>query len=721
MVEKFDIAGYCRISDDDNLDRDNTSIENQKAIIDDYVKNKFPTSSLTFYEDRDRSGYTFEQRESYQMMRPKLMGNQYDILIVKDFSRFSRRNSRGLCELEDLRDAGVRIISIGDNVDYPTHDDWRTIQLLFFVNEMPVTDTSKKVRYVINRRQNDGKWICAVPYGYVITNTKAMTFEVEPTEAVVVKHIFQLYIEGWGYKKIANFLTEKHIPTPRMKARMRKEAKGEEYKAKVSPEWSIATVQGILTNDFYIGTLRQGKYARKKINGKDIKKDVEDHIVFENNHEPIIDYKTFALASEQMKKRSKSNYRGIKKFDNVYSGLLVCGDCNSPMFSMSRSDLKDAYHCGRYHRLGAKGCTSHHTRVDLLDDIIKSYLASVRASSSDMIRKLEESIKNEKQNIKPDEDTITMLDKQIEDSKEELKILTRQKTRELMRNPDDEEIIEETYSELIKECQERIEGLRNQLTIISNKRNDVIKINRIAKTSIDIFDNILNKDKFDKQDLELIIDKIVVYEDRIHIKLKDDIECILKSGTLENKAVANFKSGIIDILQKTVIHSVKGHKDKVYGVNVISDGDPLEIFTATDGEVVFKKYSPVGELGNFASQYADVLTRISQMPTVITDRDHVIAVAGASKREFLERRVTQTLEHYMEQRRSYTATETSNGDTFPVEGVDTPAGIIYPIIASGDVTGSVCMLQSDTVKIPTDAEIKLCQSASAFLGKQMEE
>ena len=153
----------------------------------------------------------------------------------------------------------------------------------------------------------------------------------------------------------------------------------------------------------------------------------------------------------------------------------------------------------------------------------------------------------------------------------------------------------------------------------------------------------------------------------------------------------------------------------------IREGDPLEIFTATDGEVVFKKYSPVGELGNFATQYAEVLTRISQMPTVITDRDHVMAVAGASRREFMERRVTQTLENYMEQRRSYTATENSNGDTLPVEGIDSPASIIYPIIASGDVTGSVCMLQSDTVKIPTDTEIKLCQSAAACLGKQMEE
>ena len=109
MIETFDIAGYARISVDDEQDQKNISIENQKAIIEDYVKTHFPGSTLTFFEDRDRSGYTFEQREGYQEMRRGLMRHKYDILIIKDFSRFSRRNSRGLVELEDLRDAGVRI------------------------------------------------------------------------------------------------------------------------------------------------------------------------------------------------------------------------------------------------------------------------------------------------------------------------------------------------------------------------------------------------------------------------------------------------------------------------------------------------------------------------------------------------------------------------------------------------------------------------------------
>ena len=151
------------------------------------------------FEDRDRSGYTFEQREGYQTMRRGLMEHGYDVLIVKDFSRFSRRNSRGLVELEDLRDAGVRIISIGDGIDFPNDDDWLKIQFQFLINEMPVTDTSKKVKSVIKRRQADGAWLCAAPYGYILN--KQRQFEIIPTEAEIVRQIFHLYNDGWGYKR----------------------------------------------------------------------------------------------------------------------------------------------------------------------------------------------------------------------------------------------------------------------------------------------------------------------------------------------------------------------------------------------------------------------------------------------------------------------------------------------------------------------------------------
>ena len=452
MTESFDIAGYARISVDDELDQKNISIENQKAIIEDYVHQNFPGSRLSFFEDRDRSGYTFDQREGYQEMRRGLMNHKYDILIIKDFSRFSRRNSRGLVELEDLRDAGVRIISIGDCIDFPNDDDWLKIQFQFLVNEMPVTDTSRKVRNVIKRRQADGEWICAAPYGYIVNSRK--DFEVVPTEADIVRKIFELYNnQGWGYKKIANYLTDQGIPTPRMSEQLRKEADGKECKRRAKSAWAIATVQGILDNDFYIGTLRQGKYTRAKINGKDIKRDDGEQIVIENHHQAIIDYRTFATTMALREKRTRNNYRGVKINDNVYSGFLECGDCGSPMFAMSRRDLAPAYTCGTYHRRGLAGCTSHHIRVDKLDELLKSYVLKLLENSSAMIEQLNRDLARENDSIAETEQSADNLAAVLEELEEELKVTKRQRIREIMKKPDREAEIEDTYDALEAELQ----------------------------------------------------------------------------------------------------------------------------------------------------------------------------------------------------------------------------------------------------------------------------
>lgn len=573
LIDRYDIAGYCRISVDDELDKNNVSIENQKSIIEDFVRQRFPGSTLTFYEDRDRSGYTFEQREGYQKMRKELIRKKYSILIVKDFSRFSRRNSRGLVELEDLRDAGIRIISIGDGIDFPNDDDWLKIQFQFLLNEMPVTDTSKKVRNVIKRRQADGKWICAAPYGYIVNKNKE--FEIVPTEADIVRRIYHLYNnEGWGYKKISNYLTDQGIPTPRMSEQMRKEAVGESYKRVVKAAWSIVSVQGILDNDFYIGTLRQGKYTRAKINGKDVRRDDGEHIVIENHHQAIIDYRTFATTRALREKRTRSNYRGTKKYDNCYSGFLVCGDCGSPMFSMSRGDLKPAYTCGSYHRRGLAGCTSHHIRVDKLDELLKIYIRRVMENSGFMSSQLNDELARETDNIAETEQSADHLAEVLDELREELKATKRQRIRDIMKRPEQEALLSETYDELEDELQKKIEGISHQIDLLSDRRNTIIQVNRTVKTAIDVFQDILEKEKLDRSDLEIIIDKIQVYEDHLEVNLQPDIDAILRCEVQEE--VVNFNSGIENILFCRIVQSAGNHTDKVFDVNVISDGDPSQ-------------------------------------------------------------------------------------------------------------------------------------------------
>lgn len=151
----------------------------------------------------------------------------------------------------------------------------------------------------------------------------------------------------------------------------------------------------------------------------------------------------------------------------------------------------------------------------------------------------------------------------------------------------------------------------------------------------------------------------------------------------------------------------------------IKEGDPLEIYTDADGEVIFKKYSPIGELSNFATQYAEVLHKDGGLPIAIMDNDHVIAASGISKREVLERRVTKSLEELMENRQIHIKT-----DKVPamnaIEGYDRRAQVVYPIIYGGDVSGAIALLDDGTGENPSEADIKLVQVAAAFLGKQME-
>ena len=743
------IAAYMRISVDTEKDRDNTSIENQRRIIKAYIKQTFPDAEVDFYEDRDRSGYTFEQRENYQRMRPLLMNGHYDILMIKDFSRFSRRNSRGLVELEDLRDAGVRIISIGDGIDYPTYDDWNNIQVRFLLNEMPVTDASKKVKRVVESRQNEGNWICAVPYGYYFVNTKEMIFEVDEAAAEVVREIFDLYIKGWGYKKIANYLTEKNIPTPRMVEKERKEAEAaknkskEEIKIKASSVWAIPTVSGILQNDFYIGTLRQRKYARKNINGADKKLDVEENKVFENHHPAIVDVKTFMKAQQQLKQRSISHYRGVKKYENEYSGFLFCGDCGSPMFSMSRPDLAPAYTCGTYHKRGLKGCTSHHIRLDTLDDLLKNYVERVMKNSEKMIAELEKAIKDEPQMMKSSASTIAKLEVELAKARESYKATQKQKIRELMKaDGDNREIIEETYEEIETELLQKIDGLEKQLEMTVEHRNTRIEVNRIAKTALDIFRDFLEKDKLDKGDLSLIIDKIIVFENKeegtnkIEIKLKADIQMLLETGTLTEEEleesgyrgkVVNFNWDIESNLSAQIVQKVRNQRDKAFGVNVICEGDPLEIFTENDGGIVLKKYSPIGELSTYANELAAVLQGQFGMNAAICDRDHFIAVAmsGGKKRDLAEKRISEELERAIAQRRALSQS-IMQGPVMTLTSDNSDRDVwtfvlAVPIISESESIGAVLLFTQENAGLKDNAAVKTAEAIAALIGKILEQ
>ena len=152
----------------------------------------------------------------------------------------------------------------------------------------------------------------------------------------------------------------------------------------------------------------------------------------------------------------------------------------------------------------------------------------------------------------------------------------------------------------------------------------------------------------------------------------------------------------------------------------IREGDPLEIYTSSDGEVIFKKYSPIGEMGESAAQVAEIMHRLAGCPVAVFDRDHVVSVSGAAKKEWNARRVSPELEELMEQRRQYFS-DAGEPEFLPAEGMEKAAVACMPILSAGDVTGAVAFLENDEHAALNETQKSLIQAASQFLGKQLED
>ena len=152
----------------------------------------------------------------------------------------------------------------------------------------------------------------------------------------------------------------------------------------------------------------------------------------------------------------------------------------------------------------------------------------------------------------------------------------------------------------------------------------------------------------------------------------------------------------------------------------IREGDPLEIYTNSDGEVIFKKYSAVSEMSENAVYVADIMHKIAGCPVIIFDKDHVVASAGVPRKEYAERRVTVQHEELMAPRGQFFCPAGSTNTFFPAEGVDRTAIAALPIITAGDVSGAVAFLTSEKCTEVTDLQKSLINAAAQFLARQIE-
>lgn len=151
----------------------------------------------------------------------------------------------------------------------------------------------------------------------------------------------------------------------------------------------------------------------------------------------------------------------------------------------------------------------------------------------------------------------------------------------------------------------------------------------------------------------------------------------------------------------------------------IREGEPLEIYTDNEGGVVFKKYSPIGEVGEFTMQYAEAINKSTGLPVAICDLDNIIAVAGISKKEYLEKPISPFLSNLLERRQVYSSVSAAD-DLAITESADAQISYMSPIVSEGSVIGAVMSLRNDERANADDTEKKLINTGALFLSKQLE-
>lgn len=524
------VVGYVRLSRDDDK-KNYTSIENQKNLIERYAKENGMKVS-EFYEDDGVSGYIFD-RPSFSALLNKL--EEVDVVIAKDLSRIGRNNAKVLLFLDHVCQIGKRLILIDDNYDtLKDNDDFIGIKSWF--NERYVKDASKKIKTILHMKQKEGTYLTHAPYGYKIVKKQ---FIIEEDHAEVISKIFKLYLEGYGYRRIADILNSKHIPTP--SAAMRETLSAEEGRVKfptsVASRWNDYSVRDILKNDFYNGTYRLHKREKKVIHGTDHRIPREKQYVFENHHEAIIDRVDFEVVNGIMAERAKNDFRSNRNVNGPippFSSTLFCKDCGAKLVLIRRkmqTKTREYYICTTYNTKGSQYCSKAHLiNAEDMEEYFKIFLKASLPTWEDTIKTFK---LDDYENLKTKtRQQIKKMEQKEEQLSAQLKGLIKLKLNDL-KNDTDIDIIEETYNEMQCDITEQLSACKAEKEKLSEKLQDTID-ERVEDTKTGIYFAKKITDNLSIQDVESLVSRISVDENGIpEIQLKYNLNDYLSFNIVD--------------------------------------------------------------------------------------------------------------------------------------------------------------------------------------------
>lgn len=372
---------YARLSVEDNGYGTNDSMQNQVALIKEYIRARNDEFRLiNVYVDNGTTGTNFERREWTRLIQD-IQSGVIDCVIVKDFSRIGRNYIEVGNFLEKVFPfLGTRVIAINENYDSrkETFQNGMLVNSLTnIVNEYYARDISKKVTQTIKTKQRRGEYVNGiVPYGYKKTKDKLLIVDEET--APIVKKIFEWRMQRKSCTAIANYLNGLVIPSPGL-YRYMKGSKA--FKRSENVLWKTKHVAAILANPLYLGHMVQGKTRCSYFEqgGKVRFLPKEDWIIVKNTHEPLITQEQFEFAanmSAESRKRHSETLalnENIPKVDNPLRDKIFCGQCGGHLQRRSRiqKGLRDyAYYCTSPHmRVGVHCKNTYIHEVPLMEAI----------------------------------------------------------------------------------------------------------------------------------------------------------------------------------------------------------------------------------------------------------------------------------------------------------------------------------------------------------------
>lgn len=491
---------YLRLSRDDGDVGESNSIRNQRELIKSYAERFNFTIAREFVDD-GYSGSNFD-RPDFQRMIKALEKKDCKTVIVKDLSRFGRDYIEcGKYLQKVFPKLGIRFISVNDNYDSANSDMSDTHLILpikNFINDSYCRDISIKVKSSQKIKRSKGEFIAPfAPYGYKKDPENKNHLIVDRNVSHVIKKIFEMKIEGYSSKAIADELNRLGISTPQSY----KESQGSNYATGFiisKRKWQAKMINRIIENRVYIGNLEQGK--RAKINYKTdkiINVMEEDWIKVENTHEAIISNSMFNIANKMMS-RDIMNNRGEVR---ILAGLLYCADCGSQLIRR-KVKTKDGeiitYNCGSYNK--GQGCSKHSIKEKDILSAVKMILEKHLNYKEELFRKLREADLNKREYGLYIDDLL--------EEKQKYETLRRS----LFIDLEDKIIDEEEFQLFRKNYQNKITEIEFQIKQRRNTYNELKNVLACKEEWLKGNEKTEKSEIFDRHTLVFYIDKILVGE-----------------------------------------------------------------------------------------------------------------------------------------------------------------------------------------------------------------